>query len=65
MRLLPLTLAAVSLLPACGGESACERFERIGAAGDVAAGASQEEVREAREALEAMAECMAEEGDQE
>jgi hypothetical protein len=61
MRPLTLVLTAVLLLPACGGESACERYERIGAAGDMDSGASPEEVREATEAL---AECMAEEGDQ-
>ncbi len=57
-------LAAVALvvsLSGCG-ESACERYERIGGAADADnQSASQEEVGEA---VEALAECMAEEADQ-
>ena len=62
MHLLPVALAAVLLLPACSGESACDRYARIGSAGDMDdQSASPEDVREATEAL---AECMAEEADQ-
>jgi outer membrane lipoprotein-sorting protein len=62
MRSMPLAAALLLVcVSGCTGESACERFERIGAAGDARnQSASADEVREAAEAL---AECMAEEGE--
>lgn len=63
MKPLPVVVVAVLTLGAlgCSGESACERYERIGAAADAnAQSASPEEVREA---AEAQVECFAEQGD--
>ena len=62
-KVLPLALVLLSLaLSGCGGESACERYGRIGAAADADnASASSEQVREA---TEAQAECFAEEAEQ-
>ncbi len=63
MRLLPAAVAVVLLtLGGCSGESACERYERIGAAADANnQSASPEQVAEA---AEAQVECFAEEDDQ-
>jgi hypothetical protein len=60
---LALALALALALVGCTEESACERYERIGAAADADnQSASPEEVREA---AEAQAECFAEQGDRE
>lgn len=60
MQVMPLTFLSVLLtLASCGGESACERYGRIG--GAVAAaelGASAEQLRDA---TDAQAACFAEE----
>lgn len=57
-----MVVALVLLTPAgCGGESACEQYERIGKAAD--ANNESATLQEADEAAKALVECMAEEAD--
>ena len=65
MKPLPLVAVAVLTLTSvgCSGESACQRYERIGAAADVNNQSGSPE--EVREAVEAQVECFAEQGDRE
>ena len=61
MRLLSLALTAGLLLTGCGGESACDRYERFAEEGKVDDQTAS--LEEQAEATEALAECMVEEAE--